>query len=536
MIADLVLFNGNIHTMDGDSPVVSAVAVRGNTILAVGDDETMKGLLTADGDAIDLNGATVTPGLVDAHVHFRWFAMSLQQVNVYEVPSLAEALDRVAAKVVQKPEGEWITGRGWKNELWENPAFPTAADLDRVAPNHPVYMSDKSGHAGWANSLALKLAGIDDGTADPDGGEIQRDSDGKATGILFETAMKLVSNCVPKSTHAQIVAAMREAQEACWEVGLTGIHDFDGATCFSCLQQLEANGELGLRFYKNIPEFLIDQAVATGLRTDFGSEWLRIGGVKIFADGALGAQTALMIEPYETNPENYGIAVKDKEEMHAIASKAAANGLSVTVHAIGDKAVHDILDVYEAVRGEEAARGDHRSLRHRIEHVQIFHPDDKDRLAELDIVASMQPKHATSDMEMADKFWGARAKYSYAWRSMADSGALLVFGSDCPVEPIDPMLGIYAAVTRKRPIDDAYAPDGWYKEEAVTMEETIRAFTLAAAEVSGQTDRLGSITAGKFADFTIFDRDLWTVTADELAETKVIGTIVGGEIKYRKGF
>ena len=518
--------------MDEDRPLATAVAIDNDAILAVGSDAEMKARLAPNGTLIDLNGATVTPGLVDAHVHFRWFAASLTQVNVYEVPSLAEAQKRVASRAAETETGGWLYGRGWKNELWDDPSFPTAADLDRVAPHHPVFMPDKSGHAAWVNSIALELAGIDDNTADPEGGEIQRDATGKATGILFETAMPLVSNLIPKLTEEQLLNAMRQAQQACWEVGLTGIHDFDGATCFRMLQTLKQNGELGLRFYKNIPEYLIDHAVALGLKTDFGDEWLRIGGIKIFADGALGPQTALMVEAYSDNPENFGIAVTDKEEMHAIASKASANGLSVTIHAIGDKAVHDVLDVYEAVREEEAARGEDKKLRHRIEHVQVYHSDDENRLAQLGVVASMQPKHATSDMEMADKFWGDRTRYSYALRSMLDSGAMLALGSDCPVEPIDPMLGIYAAVARKRP-DGTYAPNGWHMEQALTMEETIRGFTLGCAEVSGQTDRLGSITAGKLADLTIFDRDLWGVSADELAQTKVIGTIVGGEFKYR---
>ena len=327
MSADFVLTNGRIHTMDDTNRLATAVAIRGDTILAVGGDAAMSRLLKPAGEIIDLNGATVTPGLVDAHVHFRWFAASLLQVDVYEVPSLAAALERVAARGAETEKGGWLYGRGWKNELWGDPSFPTAADLDRVAPDHPVYMPDKSGHAGWVNSLALQIAGITADTPDPEGGEIQRDAQGNATGILFETAMELVSQHIPKLTDEQLLDAMRRAQEACWEVGLTGLHDFDGATCFRLLQTMQKSGELGMRFYKNIPAYLIDHAVALGLRTDFGDEWLRIGGVKIFADGALGPQTALMVEPYSDNPENYGIAVTDKEEMHAIASKAAAHGL-----------------------------------------------------------------------------------------------------------------------------------------------------------------------------------------------------------------
>ncbi|MEM9775885.1 MAG: amidohydrolase, partial [Chloroflexota bacterium] len=381
------------------------------------------------------------------------------------------------------------------------------------------------------NSHALKAAGIDKNTADPVGGEIQRDADGNPTGILFETAMQLVYAVIPEPTNEQIIEAMREAQQKCWEVGLIGIHDFDGPDCFKGLQGLHKNGELGLRFYKNIPAPMIDSAIATGLETDFGDEWLRVGSVKIFADGALGPRTALMVEPYEGTTDTYGITVVDKEGMYEIASKAAANNLSVTVHAIGDKANHDILDVYEAVRKEEAERGQGTALRHRIEHVQILVEEDLNRLAELDVVASMQPIHCTSDMEMADKHWGDRTKYSYAWRTMLDSGALLVFGSDCPVEPIDPILGIYAAVTRKK-LNGSYAPDGWHTEQLLTMDETIRAFTLAAAETAGTQQTQGSISPGKLADLTVFDKDIFTIDPEEVKSTKVTATFVGGEQKY----
>lgn len=528
MIANLILTNGRFYTMDASQPFATAVAIRHDEIIAVGDDDVITALLAPEGQAVDLQGATVTPGLVDAHVHFQWYSLNLLQVDVYEVPTLAEAQRRVAEQVAQQAAGTWIQGRGWKNQLWPDPQMPTAADLDAVAPEHPVLLRDKSGHTAWVNSLALKMAGIDQQTADPAGGEIQRDEAGQATGILFETAIDLVRDLIPQYTHEQLVEAMRIAQQNCWEVGLTGIHDFDGRSCFAALQELHRQSELGLRVYKNIPAALIDHAVATGLRTDFGDEWLRIGGIKIFADGALGGKTALMVEPYEGEPDNYGIAVTDKEEMMDIASKASANGLSVTVHAIGDKAVHDILDVYEAVRQTETGR----PLRHRIEHVQVYHPMDRNRLAELNVIASMQPVHAASDMQMADAYWGERAQYSYAWRDMLNSGAVLVFGSDFPVEQIDPLLGIYAAVTR-RPLSGDYAPEGWYPEQALTMEEAIRAFTEATAVTSGQAHKLGTITAGKLADLTIFDRDLFAIDPEEIRQTKVIGTMVGGVFRYR---
>jgi predicted amidohydrolase YtcJ len=295
---------------------------------------------------------------------------------------------------------------------------------------------------------------------------------------------------------------------------------------------------------KNIRAAYLDHAVGVGLHSGFGDDWLRIGGIKIFADGALGPRTALMVEPYEGEPNNYGIAVVDKEEMMQIAGKASRNNLSVTVHAIGDKANHDILDVYAAVRVEESGRlrGNASSvvllkpnefkLRHRIEHVQLLHPADLKRLAQLGVIASMQPLHATSDMVVADRNWGSRAQYSYAWRTLLNAGTSLVFGSDTPIEPIEPLKGIYAAVNRRLP-NGKYAPDGWYPEQKLTLAETIHAFTQAAAYTAGVEKRTGSVTAGKLADLTIYDRNIFAIADRELSDVEIAGTIVGGQFKYR---
>ncbi len=536
MSATLVLRNGRIHTMDPERPLVTAVAIRDDVIVGVGDDAAMERLLGPGGRVIDLDGKAVTPGLVDAHVHFQWFSLSLQSVDLFEVPSLAEALRRVQEGVQKAAPGGWVQGRGWVQDLWHNRAFPTAAQLDEVSGDRPVYLTHKSGHAAWANSQALRRAGITANTPDPAGGQIQRDESGQPTGILFESAMELVEREIPEPTLDEVVAAMRTAQDYCWEVGLTGIHDFDGRTSFRALQSLHLNGELGLRVVKNIPAYRLEHAVGVGLRTGFGDDWLQIGGIKIFADGALGPRTALMIEPFEGEPDNRGIAVVDKEEMMAIASEASANGLSVTIHAIGDRANHDVLDVYEAVRGEEQERAQQGQkapeLRHRIEHVQLLHPGDRERLAQLKVIASMQPSHAPADMEMAERYWGQRAQYSYAWRTVLDSGAMLVFGSDAPIESIAPLPGIYAGITRRRS-DGAPGDEGWFPEQRLSMQETIHAFTMAAAYTAGQESRQGSVTPGKLADLTIYDRDIFAVAPEELLEAKIAGTVVDGQFRYR---
>lgn len=552
MKSRLVLTNGRFYTLDPLLPFATAIAIQDNKILAVGTDQEMTLLAGRSEEAVDLNGRSVTPGLVDAHVHFQGFSIARQRVNLMGSKSVDEALERIQQKVKSEQwsvnSEQWLQGRGWAQDEWVDRQFPTAVQLDAILTNQPACLRDKSGHSAWVNSLALKIAGIDDKTADPPGGHVQRDENGRATGILFEAAIDLVARHIPEITLDELASMMQAAQEHCWQAGLTGIHDFDGRSCFQALQLLRQQGQLGLRVVKNIPIYRLEHAIGVGVRSGFGDEWIRIGGVKIFADGALGPRTAAMIAPYENEPANYGITVTDKEEMMAYASRASANGLSVTVHAIGDKANHDILDVYEAVRAEERrAKSEERNildhtsplavcssslLRHRIEHVQLLHPADLHRLGRLGIIASMQPIHATSDMVMADSYWGERARYSYAWRTMLESGATLVFGSDAPVEPIEPLLGIHAAVTRRRP-DGTPGTKGWYPEQKLTMQETIHAFTMGAAITSSQEATQGSLTPGKLADLTIFDQDIFAISPDELLDIQIEGTIVNGRFCHR---
>jgi predicted amidohydrolase YtcJ len=548
MSATLVLTNGRFQTMDPANPTTNAIAIRNNHILATGSDDAMKTLLAPDGEWIDLNGRSVTPGLVDAHVHFQNFSLHLQRVQLHNTTSLQDALNRITNHQSRFTK-TWLQGRGWSQDEWSEPVFPTAAALDSIRPDQPVCFRDKSGHAAWVNSKALQLAGIDAHTPDPSGGEIQRDEYGAATGILFEEAIKLVTNIIPRPSEYELARAMKSAQETCWQAGLTGLHDFDGRSCFMALQMLRQAGELGLRIVKNIPVYRLEHAIGVGLRTGFGDNWLRIGGVKLFADGALGPRTAAMLEPYEGELDNRGIVVTDKEEMYARVSQASAAGLSATIHAIGDRANHDVLDVYEAVRKEEKERLEIRDwrfttmpisnlqsqltpLRHRLEHVQILHPTDLNRLAQLNIIASMQPIHATSDITMADSYWGERTQYAYAWRTMLNSGATLAFGSDAPVEPIDPIKGIHAAVTRCRP-DGSPTPEGWHPKQKLTLHEALHAFTMGAAIAGNQETQLGSITPGKLADLTIFDCDIFETPPDQLLRVGIDGTMINGRFHHR---
>lgn len=535
MLADLILFNGVIRTQSDDQPRASALAIRGDRILAVGSDDEIRGLLASGGEAINLNGKLMLPGLVDAHVHLSWYAAALQMADLVHTASVEEVVSRVMARAAHAKPGEWIRGHGWAQIEWPGGAFPTAADLDAHLPDRPAYLTAHSTHAAWVNSAALRAAGITASTPDPDGGQIGRDEAGHPNGLLFETAMELVKAVIPNPTPHEIADQVHAAIRRAHRGGATGIHDFDGADAFRAYQMLKERGDLTLRIVKNIPVGLLDHAIEMGLRWGFGDDMLRIGGVKTFADGALGPRTAWMIEPYENEPDNYGISVTDPEEMYENVSKASKAGLPSTIHAIGDRAVHQVLNVYESVRREEAERGlypDQR--RHRIEHVQIIHPDDAHRLGEMQIIASMQPNHATNDMIMADRYWGDRADYAYNWRLQLDAGAPVAFGSDAPIEPIEPLPNIQAAVTRRR-ADGSPGPDGWRtgKRGRLSVDEAVRGFTRGSAYAAGMEDRLGQLAPGYLADLVVIERDIYAIEPMEIGAAPVLGTMVGGKWAHR---
>ena len=526
-----ILHNGNIITLDESRPRATALAISYGRVVAVGGDAEISRLAGKDTTLVNLDGKTILPGLTDAHLHWEAQARSMRSVNVFEVASKAEALRRVQERAEQTPPGEWITGQGWAQDLWEDRAFPTKADLDAVAPQNPVYLSAKSGHASWVNTRALAAAGISDATPDPAGGEIMRDEDGVATGILLETAMDLVSDHIPPPSPDQLADMMLDAQDHALRRGLTMIHDFDEPSCLVALQILRERGQLALRVVKQINQRWLDAALSSGIRRNFGDDWIRIGALKLFADGALGPKTALMFEAYAGEDWNTGMALVEKEEMVEYVSRASSNGLQSSIHAIGDKAVHDVLDVFEIVRQQESARGEMRkSRRHRIEHVQIIHPRDAHRLAELDVIASMQPIHATSDMQTADRYWGERTKWSYNPRLQLDQGARLAFGSDAPVEPLDPLLGIHAAITRQR---DGKPEGGWHPEARIRLQEALLGFTQGPAWAAEMEDRLGMLREGYLADLIVLDRDITRTPPDEIPSLRVRGAMVDGEWRFR---
>ncbi len=531
-LVERILYNGNIITLDDRTPRLTALALIGERIVAAGSDDDILMLAGPGTVRENLGGKTVIPGLIDAHIHWEGTARALFSVDLFEVPDKSVAVSRVADWVNRVPPGQWITGAGWFQDVWPDRAFPTAADLDAVAPLNPVYLTAKSGHAAWVNTAALRLCGITASTPDPDGGQFVRDASGQPTGVLLELAMNAVHHQIPPPSPEQVATYMKSAQEQAHAVGLTGLHDFDEPSCLRALQIMRERGDLGLRVLKHINRAWLPAALDSGLRGGFGDDWLRIGALKIFADGALGPRTAYMIDPYEGEPDNYGISTIDKEEMAELVSRASAAGLPSTIHAIGDRAVHDVLDVYEVIRREEAARGEtFADRRHRIEHVQVIHPDDAGRLAQLGIIGSFQPIHATSDMVMADSYWGARSKWAYNARLQIDQGVIVAFGSDSPVDTLDPFRGIHAAVTRQR-ADGSPGPDGWYPELRLTLDETMRGYTFGPAYAAGMDDRLGKLASGFLADLVVLDRDPYAIPSAELLQVKVLGTMVGGQWRY----
>jgi predicted amidohydrolase YtcJ len=517
--------------MDRACPQVQAVAIVGNRIAAVGEDDQIKCLLASGREAIDLKGRTVLPGLTDCHVHFVDYALRLGRIDLSGVQSRAEAIQRVSERAQIAQPGEWLLGGGWDRNIWEDPSFPTKEDLDPVTPHNPVALDSKDGHSLWVNSLALARAGITTETNSPPGGEIERrPGTMEPTGILKEKAKNLVKSIIEKPSLEAIQAALRVAMAHAHRAGLTGIHDCEDELAFAAFQELSKKGELALRVLMHIPVKNLDAAIGLGLRTGFGSEKLRVGGIKMFADGALGSRTAAMLAPYEDEPLNLGIVVTPREEMRELVSKASRAGLSAAIHAIGDRANRDVLDILEDSRQS----GEGRGLRHRIEHVQLLHPTDIPRLAKLGVIASMQPIHATSDMEMVERHWGEeRGRGAYAWRSLLDAGTVLAFGSDCPVEPLDPLVGIHAAVTRRR-ADGSPGPEGWHPGERITVEEAVRAYTLGAAYASGEEQEKGSITPGKLADLVVLSQDIFAIAPMAILETEVEATILDGRFVYRR--
>jgi predicted amidohydrolase YtcJ len=530
MSGDGYLFEGGlVRTLDPRVPRATALAVQGERIVAVGERRELREALPGF-TRVGLDGRTVLPAFTDSHIHFAAVGLALRRVNLRSCRSLRDAVDLVAAACRRARPGEWILGGRWDKNLWPEGRFPRRDDLDPVTGAHPAALQSKDGHTTWANSAALAAAGIGPATPDPPGGRIVRDpSTGEPTGLLAERAadpvMALADDPPPELLEEAILGAAAAAHRA----GIASVHDMEGGKVLAAFQRLRARGALPVRVCMMVPEDALEAAIQLGIRSGFGNAWLRLGGVKIFADGALGSQTASMLEPYEGEPENTGIVVRTPEQLLALLRRAAAGGIAAAVHAIGDRAVRSVLDAIEAAEGElpPPARG---ALRHRIEHVQLLHPADLPRMAALGVIASMQPIHCTQDRDIAERYWGTRSRYGYAWRSLRKHGIVLAFGSDAPVETLDALAGIYAAATRKRQEEPGRAP--WYPEEALSVAEAVRAYTAGGAYAAGEEAIKGCLAPGRLADFVVLSPDPLAIPPEELPRVAVEMTVVGGVVRY----
>jgi predicted amidohydrolase YtcJ len=529
-----ILYNATIHTLEANHPKVSALAIDRGKILMLGSSDEVRAQFDGVGIHQDIERRVIIPGLTDAHIHLSHYALGLQKV-ICEVDTRAECLRRIADSAQNTPLGQWILGHGWNQNLWAD-GFGNAQHLDEVAPHHPVYLTAKSLHAGWANSTALNVANITAQTPDPADGKIQRDEHGNPTGILLEGAMALVGAAVPEPQLDEVVTAIKAAQSELWKLGVTGVHDFDRRQCFAALQCLHQDENLNLRVLKSIPLDDLSHAVEIGLRSGFGNDMLRIGSVKVFADGALGPHTAAMLQPFENAPDNRGMLLMDQEEIFEKGRLAVEYGLSLAIHAIGDRANHEVLNAYEKLREyEQSLRicASQAALRHRIEHVQLIHPKDVSRLADLGIIASMQPIHATSDMVMAADYWGERSALSYAWKTQLDQGATLALGSDAPVESPNPFWGLHAAVTRRR-TDGSPGIEGWYPEQRINLTAALQGFTQGPAYAAGMEDRLGKLAPGYLADLLVLETDPFECDPHEIKDLLPTKTMVGGEWVFER--
>jgi predicted amidohydrolase YtcJ len=528
-LAATAVHNINGYTSTDDGIVKFEVIVFGDDgrIIATGDDSLLE--QHPEASRIDGAGRTVLPGLTDAHAHVTSLGFLETQVNVAGIDSLEATLAVVRQFANANSSAAWIEGRGWNQVLWESNAFPTAADLDDAVADRPAWLRRVDGHAGWANTAAMEIAGINNDTPDPVGGKIIRDANGKATGVFIDNAMDLIEDRVPVPDKAATRAAVLAASNVMLSEGITSVHD-------AGIDVLEAevymamadDGELAVRIYA-MTDGADDVLDAIGKPiVAYGNDRLDIRSVKIYSDGALGSRGAAMIEPYSDDAENRGLAFWTQDELDAMVEKANGMGFQVGIHAIGDLGNRMSLNAFEKAQG-----GKPSPLRNRIEHSQIVTLEDIPRFAELGIVAAMQATHATSDMNMAeDRVGPERILGGYAWRRMLEAGVVIANGSDFPVELSNPFHGLYASVTRQG--RDGKPKGGWYADQALTRAETLHSFTLGAAYAAHQEERLGSLEPGKWADFIVIDRDYFTCPASEIDDIVVLETWVAGKKLYDK--
>ncbi|WP_445384071.1 amidohydrolase [Robiginitalea sp. IMCC44478] len=545
--ATLLIYGGPIYTVDTTQAMVEAVATKDNTILFAGSLEEAKQYQTEQTQVIDLQGKTMTPGLIEGHGHFMGLGYNELDLDLMNTTSYQEIVDAVAEKVAEAEPGEWITGRGWHQSKWEEipeevvKGFQTHDLLSSVSPDNPVYLRHASGHAGFANARAMEIAGISilpgEGadTYEIEGGEVLRDNLGRPTGIFNERAQTLITRHIPENTPERDIKAFEMAVAACHRNGITGFHDAGiGRETIALYEQMKESGKMNIRLFTMLtgwdPE-LLEEWYERGPQIDT-AHLLTIRSIKLNCDGALGSRGAWLLEPYTDRPGHYGHETLPMEIVKETALNGLQNGFQVCSHAIGDRANREILDRYEAAFKElPDLAGDHRF---RIEHAQHLHPEDIPRFAELGVIPAMQAIHMSSDRPWAiDRLGEKRIKEgAYMWQSLLQSGIPIVNGTDVPVEPLDPIPSFYASISRKTL--KGTPEEGYEPAERMTREQALRSYTLDAAYGAFEEDIKGSITPGKLADFTIYNQDLMTVPEPSVLDTEVVMTIFNGEVVYSK--
>lgn len=545
--ADLIIFGGTIYTVNPKQPVAEAVAVQGHRIVYVG--TQAEALKTWKGDStqlIDLKGQTLTPGFIESHGHIMGVGYNELDLNLMDVKSYDELVQRVKEAAEKARPGEWIVGRGWHQDKWEvKPpimirGFQTHHALSAVTPNNPVFLRHASGHAAMANAKAMELAGINQLSRESlrqiseEGGEVIRDEQGNPTGIFNELAMSLISRHIPANEEERAARALELAIQACWKNGITSFHDA-GATreSIELFKAFKNTGRLGVRLYVMLTGWdrdLVYEWFKRGPEID-DAHWLTIRSVKLNCDGALGSRGAWLLEPYSDRPDFSGMATYPMDSVLAVSRAALKAGFQVCSHAIGDRANREILDRYEKAFSENPQVTDHRF---RIEHAQHLHPADIPRFGKLQVIPAMQAIHMASDRPWAIHRLGEKRikEGAYMWQSLLKSGARIANGTDAPVEPLNPVACFYASVTRKTLQGEP--PGGYEPEEKMTREQALRSYTLDAAYAAFEENIKGSIEPGKLADFTVFSKDIMTVPEDELLRTEVTMTIIGGKVVYKK--
>lgn len=534
--ADAIYINGNIYTVEAGQPKASALATVGQKLVYVGSNEGAKEYVGAKTKIVDLKGKTVLPGLIEGHMHYTREGAFLLQVNAFWLPK-DEILAKVKAEADRLPPGTWIVGSGWNQEVWPDRQFPNKAELDAVAPNHPVSLTRTDGHALWVNSKALEMAGIDRSTPVPDGGIIENDANGELTGLLFENAMALVRSKITPLSTERVKEAILKAQAELFSYGLTSALSAGNLTMNSVediniIKSLYQDGQLKIRIYAMINAEHAAPYYKSGPDIGQFDNRLTVRAVKFYADGALGSRTALMLDDYTDRDDWKGVERTSRDKLLTGFREASKAGFQLANHAIGDGGVRNTIDLFEQIMKEQNVSANHRW---RIEHFQITTASDLERMAKLKIIPVMQAVHATSDKNMAENRIGSeRIKYAYAWRKVLNAGMTIVNGSDAPIELVNPYHGLYASVTRMD--RDGNPPGGWYPEEKMTREEALKSFTIWAAYGQFEENLKGSLKPGKLADFVVIDRDYMTCPDSEIKDIGALMTVVGGEIVYRSGY